>query len=190
MAAPGSAPRVLIREARVEDADPIGSVHVRAWQVGYRGQLPDDYLDGLSIPDRQAGWRTGLADPARAMTVLVVEDPADGHVCGFTTVGELRFGGSEDLDPAVVGHLYAINLEPEAWGRGIGTPLLHAASDRLAADGYREAILWTLRTNARARRFYEREGWATDGGAQVQDHDGVRLDEVRYRRGLPGTGPE
>ena len=190
MAAPGSAPRVLIRLARVEDADAIGSVHVRAWQVGYRGQLPDDYLDRLSIPQRQASWRTGLPDPDRTSTVLVAEDPADGHVCGFATVGEPRFAGSEDLDRTVVGQLYAINLEPEAWGRGIGTSLLHAASDRLAADGYREAILWTLRTNARARRFYEREGWVADGGEQLDEHEGVALDEVRYRRGLPRTGPE
>ncbi len=184
MAAAGPAPRVLIRPARVEDAHAIGSVHVRAWQVGYRGQLPDAYLDGLSIEQRQASWRVGLPDPARTSTVLVVEDPTDGHVCGFTTVGPLRPEGSADLDAAVAGQLYAINLEPEAWGRGIGAPLLHAASRQLATDGYREAILWTLRTNARARRFYEREGWAADGGEQVDEHEGVTLDEVRYRRAL------
>jgi GNAT superfamily N-acetyltransferase len=174
----------------VDDADAIGSVHVRAWQAAYRGQLPDDHLDGMSIPERQASWRTGLPDPARTSTVLVVEDPADGHVCGFTTVGPLRPDGSGDLDPAVAGQLYAINLEPEAWGRGIGTPLLHAASDELAAQGYGLAILWTLRTNARARRFYEREGWRADGAEHLETWEGVELDEVRYRRSLDPPGQE
>ena len=190
MATPGPAPRVLTRPATVEDADAIGAVHVRAWQVGYRGQLPDAYLDGLSIDARQAGWRRGLAEVPSDRPVLVAEDPSDGHVCGWTSVGPLRPDGCADLDAATTGELWALNLEPEAWGRGIATALMAAAVAQLQAAGHDEAILWVLVTNARARRFYEREGWAADGATKVDVHDGIELREVRYRRRLRPPGPE
>jgi GNAT superfamily N-acetyltransferase len=172
----------VVRPAVVGDAEAIASVHVRAWQVGYRGQLPDDFLDGLSIEQRATDWRAGLSHPLEDRTVLVVEDPVDGHVCGFSTVGDPR----EDSGPAAPGEgqLWAINLEPEAWGRDIGTDLLAGACDALRARGWDAAYLWALETNARARRFYEREGWTKDDGIRDDEFGGQAVREVRYRRDL------
>ncbi|HUP85561.1 MAG TPA: GNAT family N-acetyltransferase [Acidimicrobiales bacterium] len=172
---------VVVRRAEVSDADAIGSIHVRAWQYGYRGQMPDDFLDGLSVEDRQASWREGLPELPADRRVLVVEDPVDGHVCGFSTLGVVRFDGTSTPGE---GEVWAINLEPEAWGRGIGAPLLHAAADELRRWGRDVAVLWVLDTNARARRFYEREGWTPDGGVKDDEFGGQVVHEVRYRRVL------
>jgi hypothetical protein len=37
-----------MREAQPQDAAEVARVHVRSWQVAYRGLFPDDYLDGRS----------------------------------------------------------------------------------------------------------------------------------------------
>ena len=50
-----SAGAVTVRHARAGDAPDLGLVHVRAWQAAYRGQMPDDYLDGLRPEERAAG---------------------------------------------------------------------------------------------------------------------------------------
>jgi len=50
---------VTVRHAAVGDAPALGRVHVRAWQAAYRGQMPDDYLDGLRPEEREAGWERG-----------------------------------------------------------------------------------------------------------------------------------
>ena len=34
--------------------------------------------------------------------------------------------------------------------------------------------------NARARRFYEREGWALDGTVKSEPREDFTMDEVRY----------
>ena len=174
----------VVRRAAVGDADAIGSVHVRAWQAAYRGLMPDEHLDGLSIERRRDGWRTGLAAGATDRTVLVVEDPEDGHVCGFAVVGDAR-----DEEPAApeAGELWAINLEPGAWGRGLAAPLLAGAVDALGERGARELHLWVVEGNARARRFYEREGWAPDGAVKEDEFGGQAVREVRYRRRLSGA---
>ena len=174
---------VVVRPAVAGDADAIGAVHVRAWQAGYRGHMSDEYLDGLSIERRRQGWRAGLTEAPTDRTVLVVEDPADGHVCGFAVVGDVR--DEEEVAPGQ-GELWAINLEPEAWGRGLAGPLLAGAVDALAARGCDDVHLWVLEANARARRFYEREGWAFDGGTKDDDFGGRTLRELRYRRGWSG----
>jgi hypothetical protein len=41
-----------IRDARIDDINELGRVHVRAWQAAYRAVMPDEYLDGLQANDR------------------------------------------------------------------------------------------------------------------------------------------
>jgi GNAT superfamily N-acetyltransferase len=171
---------VEVRPARVEDAAKIAAVHVASWQAGYRGLIPQDYLDGLD-PDV---WTTRRARRLEQIDwsrdgCLVVADDA-GELTGFTHVGPTR----DDADPAVVGEVYAIYLAPEAWGKGLGRELMTAALAQLANCGYSEATLWVLTTNERARRFYQAAGFEPDGAVKVDDSRGFPLHEVRYRRSL------
>jgi GNAT superfamily N-acetyltransferase len=166
---------VTVRRATLEDAPALGRVHVRAWRAAYRGQMPDDYLDGLRPEDRAAGWERGLRRDRDQDPVLVVE--RDGEVVGFALVGPAE-------DPAGAGELYAINVDPDHWGTGAGRALLAAAEAELARLGYAEAVLWVLPGNQRARRFYQIAGWATDGTGRTAEVQGVVVPEVRYRRRL------
>jgi ribosomal protein S18 acetylase RimI-like enzyme len=166
---------VTIRRATVLDAPALGQVHVRAWQAAYRGQMPDDYLDGLRPEERAAGWERGLSRDRDRDPVLVAEE--DGRVVGFAVVGPAE-------DPEGAGELYAINVGPDRWGTGAGRALLAAAQAELARLDYAEAVLWVLPDNARARRFYELAGWTTDGTQRTSEVLGVVVPEVRYRRRL------
>jgi len=174
---------IVVRPPVLADADDIGRVHIVAWQVGYRGQMPDEYLDRLSIGDRQAVWRQRLTDGLVDNVMFVAEDPLAGHVCGWVGVGALRPEATADCEPGT-GELWALNLEPEAWGRGIATALMAAAVQEMEAQGWRRAILWVLDSNARGRRFYEREGWTADGAAKIDVERGFDLHELRYGRAL------
>jgi GNAT superfamily N-acetyltransferase len=167
------------REAEIRDADAIGRVHVAAWRAAYRGTMSDAFLDALDAAGRASRWRARLERGFDAGQQLFVAEDG-GALVGFAGIGPERGG------PA--GELYAINLEPRAWGSGIGAALLAHATRALAGLGHREAVLWVVRDNARARRFYEREGWRADGTEARRDLDenGVTtaVDEVRYRRAL------
>lgn len=75
-------------------------------------------------------------------------------------------------------HLWQLFVLPEWWGRGVA-PLLHdAAIDEMRSQGYRRARLFTPSRHARARRFYERRGWAA---AEEQWNAFLELDLVEYR---------
>jgi GNAT superfamily N-acetyltransferase len=168
---------VVIRDATVADAGVMGRLHVRAWQHGYRGVMPDVYLDGLVAEDRIDLWQRHLSDADRHRPLVAVVDEA---VVGFAAFG------AENSPTALAscGELYAINLDPDHWGRGIGRVLVRAVTERLRAMGFIEAVLWVVPENERARALYESEGWAADGGESTEDILGVTVTDMRYRRSL------
>jgi GNAT superfamily N-acetyltransferase len=96
-------------------------------------------------------------------------------VLGFSTTGPCR-----DENGFGWGELYALYVDPDEWGRGTGGALLGAASQRLAASGWRDASLWVLSGNVRARRFYEWHGWVPTDTVASREFAGVQVDEVRY----------
>jgi GNAT superfamily N-acetyltransferase len=107
--------------------------------------------------------------------VLVAVD--EGTIVGFASCGESRDAPGE-------GELYAIYALPESWGSGVGADLMAAALDALRTGGFATASLWVLEDNPRAQRFYEREGWARDGGRREEEFLDVPVAEVRYRISL------
>ena len=166
-----------IRPATDDDVEAIGSVQVRAWKAAYRGVMPDVYLDDLDPAQRADLWRELLrrGDDSRRLVVT----PAQGTVVGFAAFGPAR-------DDAVDGELYAINVDPDAWGQGHGPRLLREATSWLGGAGYAEAVLLVVVDNERARRMYEADGWVVDGDEVIADALGVSVPEIRYRRSLPG----
>lgn len=167
---------VIVRPARPDDALSVAGVHVRSWQVGYRGLLPDDYLDGLLPEERMTRYAFGSTDPDVPHTVVAVDT---GVLCGFATTG--RCG---DAETPGVGELQALYVDPSSWGTGIGRTLIEEARSHLGQQGFTTAVLWVLVGNERARCFYRLDGWDEEDGARQQVVWGVQVDETRFRRHL------
>jgi GNAT superfamily N-acetyltransferase len=169
-----------VRPARVDDAAAIADAHTRAWQAAYEHVFGAENLATIDSERRRRWWERCVREGLE--TVLVAEK--DGRVVAFASLGPAREDAARDdaaREDAARGELYAIYALPEAWGSGAGPALLEAGVEALREGGYREAILWVLDDNPRARRFYEREGWTPDGGTKTDAFFGVRVTEVRYR---------
>ena len=170
---------VQVRPATALDADSIAQVHVRSWKSAYRGLVPREYLVGLSVDQRTDVWSEILSSARPPESGVLVLDDAD------TLVGFLAYGPSRDVETAeATGEVGAIYLLEQVWGRGGGLLLMEEGLKMLRAAAYRSAILWVLRTNERARRFYEAGGWQADGAEKLEDRAGFSLDEVRYKLDL------
>jgi GNAT superfamily N-acetyltransferase len=168
----------LIRPARVGDEPGIARVHVASWQEAYAGHMPAEFLAGLDVEQRTETWRKRLPAAAQARGDVLVA-LTSGDIAGFVHYGPSR---DADADPGRTGEIGAIYLRPQSIGRGVGRLLMEAAVAGLAELGYADATLWVLDGNARARRFYERAGWAPDGAVLTDDSRGFAIHEVRYRR--------
>ena len=110
---------MLVRDALFDDCEAIAAIHVRGWQVAYRGLLPDELLDGLSIEPRRRMCERIAQGRYGASCMLVAED--DEAIVGFAIV--LTPAHDADLGSRTA-ELAAIYVEPERWRRGAGTALL------------------------------------------------------------------
>lgn len=161
-----------IRRAVAGDEDAVAAVHVRGWQVGYRGLLPEE---GLATLDPAEWARRRDFTPTDRCTFLGV---IGERIVGFATVGPMR---GVDGDG---GEVYAIYVDPEGWGEGTGRALIAAARGWLVEQGYTDAGLWVLAGNDRAQRFYRADGWAPDGVTKTATILGREVEEVRFVRRL------
>jgi GNAT superfamily N-acetyltransferase len=168
---------IVVRRATPEDAASLAAVEVLSWQAAYRGLMPDAFLDGLSQAQLTAVWHHNLLKHGPYGRKRVLVAAKDASVIGFVRVGPLS-------DHGEVGLVYLLYVLPAHWGRGVGKLLMRAALDELHDLGMREAILWVLRDNRRARAFYESLGWCQDGRAASDTYGGVELEALCYRRAL------
>jgi ribosomal protein S18 acetylase RimI-like enzyme len=171
---------VEIREASAADARAIGEVHVGSWRAAYAGLLSQATIDSHSVDSRSKSWLASFESGELEATWLA---EVGGTVVGFALTGR---AGDADLDPVQVGEIYAMYVLPDAWGAGVGRMLLQRTVTDFRARGYRRAVLWVLESNARARRFYEAQGWKADGASKPYC-EGERAPAVRYETVL-GSG--
>jgi GNAT superfamily N-acetyltransferase len=182
-----------VRAARPDDAEAIADAHVRGWLTTYRGLVPDEILDGLSVERRATYWRDTIsAETAAPATDGTAEEDARvaagrtwvieeaGQVRGFAATGAIR-DQPEGLSAA--GEVFAIYLVPEARGQGLGRALFAHVVDDLHDRGFEPVVVWVFEANTGARRFYEAAGFEPDGARQPVELGETSLPEIRYRLG-------
>ena len=162
-----------IRPAGPTDAGAIAEILVSSWDATYRGLIPDEVIDRLTVDARTEQWAEAIA---AGRTVLLDED--DHGVAGFCSVAPRTAGP----DPA--GEITALYVAPGRTGQGHGSRLLRSALGWMRERGCGEAVVWVLASNGGARAFYEATGWVSDGAVTVDDSFGAPLEEVRYRTPL------
>lgn len=103
---------------------------VRTWQVAYRGLMPDEVLDGLSVEQREEMWRQALTGEESPAVYVAVED---GTVVGFCAVAAPSRDDDAEDGVAESGAIY---VEPDVWRTGVGRALMDVALGELRADDW------------------------------------------------------
>lgn len=171
-----------IRPRSAADAQGISQVRRESWLAAYTGIIDRAIIDRVTA---NAG-NAAEAPPGRHTLVAVGGD--DPAVIGYAIFGPERavaFAPSRSVTPVAgsTGELYALYVTPAWWSAGVGRALMEAVLAALREAGYASAVLWVLAENARARRFYQRAGFAADGATNVLAGLGGVL-EFRYARDL------
>ena len=131
-----------IRPAADADMPAVADLWHEGWHDGHAGHVPD----GLTAARTLAAFHE-RTPPRVADTAVAVAD--DGSLLGFVMV--------------VGDEVEQVFVAPAARGSGLATELLAEAERRVAAGGHSSAWLAVVVGNARARRFYERQGWSDAG---------------------------
>ena len=192
---------ITIRPATTADAAAIATVRADSWRAAYEGLIPAAALAEATGPASVRAYTESLITRSCA-GILVAEPPPqtqpgpagpqECQVIGFASFGPERdaagqLGPPPEASPSgsTAGELYAIYVHPAYWGGQAGWQLLTEIVSRATAQRYASLSVWVLEDNHRARRFYERAGFAVTGESQVLDDLGG-VTEIRYWRPLAG----
>jgi ribosomal protein S18 acetylase RimI-like enzyme len=144
-------PHVTLRAARDEDTSDIAEIWHLGWQDGHLGFVPQELVN---VRDG-ASFRTRASERISDTTVATV----DGAVAGFVMVVD------DEVEQVHVSAAYR--------GTSVATTLIGEAERQVRANGYGNAWLAVVASNARARALYERAGWVDEGpfvyGAAAED---------------------
>jgi GNAT superfamily N-acetyltransferase len=157
----------------------VGSLHCRSRTAAYAGILSAETMGRLTADALIAWWVERWKWERETHRLGAAE--VDGRMAGFTYVGPSETAGAAEL--------YAIHVEPDLVGTGVGRLLMEHAFGDLTAVGGDRAVLWVLEANERARRFYDRGGWKPDGATRVEAVNGEPVPQLRYSRPLSRGGP-
>jgi GNAT superfamily N-acetyltransferase len=163
------------------------------WLAAYEDVIGRAVIDQAMGPDDGARVRqTFQTRPWQHVVVAVAQEEAGEAAAGI--VGYASFGPEVDVlgapwphpptaagEKGEVGELYALYVHPAWWSTGTGRALMDRVLAETARAGYPCITLWVLRDNARARRFYDRAGFAPDGASNILHRLGG-VTEIRYRR--------
>jgi GNAT superfamily N-acetyltransferase len=166
-----------IRRATFDDVPDLAET-AREGFASYAGFLPP----GWSPPSSEQealGIRERLA---QAWCVIAHDGP---DVAGHVAFHAARESTGDKAVIAGLAHLWMLFVREPWWGTGLARRLLTMAVEEASAQGYEAMRLYTPAGQARARRFYEREGWTTDGETFFEPM--LALDLVEYRRRLPAS---
>jgi GNAT superfamily N-acetyltransferase len=172
-------PAFTTRPANLADVAVLAETQHQGFE-GYRAFAPRGWTP--PGPEVEAdGIRERLSEPGTWCVIAHEDEAVAGHV-GFVPARERH--GDRALIPGLA-HVWALFVREPYWGSGLARRLHAMAVDEARIRGYRAMRLYTPAGQARARAFYEREGWTTDGVERFEPM--FALDLVEYRRGLPGS---
>jgi GNAT superfamily N-acetyltransferase len=129
---------------------------------GYRAFAPPGWEPPAFAVEAAAIRSRMVGDDAWALMAFDGDEPA-GHIALLA-----------DPEPGTV-YLWQLFVRPVYWGTGLADHLHEAFLAKSRWRGYERGRLKTPFAQARARRFYERNGWETDGLAVLDDTLGLEL---------------
>ncbi|MBR4906701.1 MAG: GNAT family N-acetyltransferase [Clostridia bacterium] len=134
------------------------AVHAAAWRESHRAFCTPAFVEAHTT-ERQAAYLQRKLDAKSRLFLLIEEKPI-----GVVSVTE-----------NLIEDLYVL---PEEQGKGYGTKLLRYAIGVCPGT----PVLWILENNARARRLYERLGFAETGNRHSVPNG---LDEIEFSLQTP-----
>ncbi|MFE0837325.1 GNAT family N-acetyltransferase [Streptomyces sp. NPDC058794] len=158
---------ITLRSARPADAAAVAEIWRGGWRDGHLGHVPDE-LVAVRTPE---SFASRAAQRVGDTVVAVLDD----RVAGFVMV--------------VADEVEQVYVAAPCRGTGVAARLLTEAERVVARHGHDRAWLAVATGNARARRFYARQGWTDEGPFDypAEGPDGpVPVPCHRYARRLGG----
>ncbi len=169
----------IIRKATIDDAYALAKILSESWACAYKRIIPADELARqCDLSNNVSRFREMLEAPRGEFYIAL-----DGN----TPCGEFMFCRSRDKDLQSYAEIVSIYTLERYWGSGLGCAMMKTALNKIREFNFSNVLLWVFKENTRARKFYEKFGFALDG-TEKNSHFTNKAVEVRYTLKLTHEG--
>jgi GNAT superfamily N-acetyltransferase len=165
---------MCIRRATSADAEPLALGVIQGVE-DYPSFAPPGWT-GPSFEAELKHVREALADPD---VCCLVAESGGGLLGQITLMPAMR--APHSVDDSSLAHISNLFVRRDHWGVGLAFDLHRAALEAAGARGFTQLRLFVAAGQARARRFYEREGWLPASDPFDDPIPGLTMIEYRYR---------
>lgn len=158
-----------IRRMTESDRAELNELYLASWKAGYKGLLPQDFLDGLTAER----WEGKFLDEGSFVAV------EDGKI-----VAHCHARAADEPKMRRWGEIHTMYTHPDYWKRGYGSAVFEQAEKWLSESGFDDVYLYVLEGNERAKRFYNAHGYLPNGDTLCCDIGGVIVTDYRYVKRL------
>lgn len=135
-----------IRSATEKDALAVATINVLGWKTTYRGLVPDELLDHLSVTEKRIeNFSKAISD----CPIFLVAENETG------VIGYLNGGKPHISEFPYLHEIYGFYVHPEYQGKGIGTALIGAFQEKIKGQSF---CVCMLDGNTKALHFYQKRG--------------------------------
>lgn len=162
---------MIIRPVEKEDLNIVAKIKVETWNNSYKGIVDNAYLKKMDYKKTADKWLKNFDNENFIVTVL------DNKIVGFCRYGERidELNRFKDYD----GEIYAIYIDKNFQRQGIGNKMIEYACTELKKQNKNKVLIWCLKDNISARKFYE----GINGkvlGYKTSDIGGKEYEEIAY----------
>ena len=141
---------IKIRNIKKEDIPEVVNIQIRAWRTAYKGIIDDNYLANMNTEEK-----IKMREKDYNENKFIVAE-INNEIVGFC-----RYTDNIEKTPETPKadcELRALYVKPELKHNGIGKKMFQYAVNEFKNIGKTKMVLWCLKDNVLARKFYEKMG--------------------------------
>ena len=166
-----------IRYAEMSDAAAVANLHLIASRTLYEGVVPDAHWQATPPAKRVTFWKEAI-EFGEPQVIVALQ--------GQDIVGFVGFDRSRDpKSKNTMGELWALYVDPDHIGQGVGLALWDAAREGLQDEDCTDVTVWVPLHSEKSLRFFDAAGFKREmNTARTVPMGGVRVEEIRFKRSL------
>lgn len=159
---------IEVRPAERKDMEALAMIQTSSWKKAFENILSVDTLEKYTNPEECKTMLENVYDAQRGFFYI-------GYLDEKPCAELFWCEGNEMQESAEIVALHSLS---GSWGSGIGKAVMDRAIEDIRQKRFKCIYLWVFTENRRARRFYEKCGFVSDGERHISSFD--EAEEMRY----------
>ena len=161
-----------IEKVKLGDESLLAYIQTESWKAGFKDILDPDTLTKCTNIDKATAMYKRLLEQNIGNGYILKVDDRPHCIAWWDT--------ARDSDMHGYAEIICIHSLSDNWSKGYGSKMMKTVLNDIKIAGYSKVMLWVFEENKRARCFYEKHGFVTEGKIKPN----IEPKEICYEKNL------